>query len=52
VAGSNPARAIWIATGLYTMEFTLRYCDRYNWDAGKTVHIGQIEIADVDMGIS
>jgi hypothetical protein len=33
-----------------TLLFDYRYYDRYNWDKGKSVHIGPVEITDAFMG--
>ena len=34
------------ANGNYSMDFTLNYFDKYNWDGGKSVTIGGITITD------
>ena len=34
----------------YEVEFVYCFYDRYNWDGGKSVHFGNIEVTDEFMG--
>ncbi|MGC2660734.1 MAG: hypothetical protein WA324_22490 [Bryobacteraceae bacterium] len=34
----------------FTMDFEYKFYDRYNWDSGKSVHIGPLKITDDFMG--